>query len=245
MREDLYHETLSLYRRALHIREAVWERTRPDDSDRSENAYELAESYDNMGTLLMDLGRHGEAGSYLTRAAEILSEEAELVHERNAKTLILIGRALRAEKDYPTAAATLRSALAIYENISVRPPRFAASALSNLGAVLAEWAEQDGALSALRRAQLLEASSTWLRAALNGFEQMHGEWYPATGGILRALAGVCDAQGNTEDGHHYGGREEANRRANLEAENADAASVLNRHGTSLKVMASTMRPTPT
>ena len=184
VREDLYHETLSLYRRALHIREAVWERTRPDDSDRSENAYELAESYDNMGTLLMDLGRHGEAGSYLTRAAEILSEEAELVHERNAKTLILIGRALRAEKDYPTAAATLRSALAIYENISVRPPPVAASALSNLGAVLAEWAEQDGALSALRRAQLLEASSTWLRAALNGFEQMHGEWYPATGGCL-------------------------------------------------------------
>jgi len=226
VREDLYHETLSLYRRALRIREVVWERTRPDDPDRSENAYELAESYSNMGALLMDLGRHGEAGPLLARAVEILSDEVELAHERNAQTLIKIGRALRAENDYPTAAATLRSALAIFENISVRPPPVAASALSNLGVVLAEWAEQDGALYALRRAQLLEASSTWLRAALHGFEQMHGEWYPATGGILRALAGVCDAQGNTEDGHHYRGRAEANRRANLESENADAASAL-------------------
>jgi tetratricopeptide (TPR) repeat protein len=39
VREDLYHETLPLYRRALHIRERVWERTRPDDPERSENAY--------------------------------------------------------------------------------------------------------------------------------------------------------------------------------------------------------------
>jgi tetratricopeptide (TPR) repeat protein len=233
VREDLYHETLSLYRRALHIREAVWERTGPDDPDRSENAYELAESYSNMGALLMDLGRHGEARPYLTRAAEILADEVGLAHERNATTLIRIGRAVRAEKDYPLAATTLRSALAIYENISVRPPPVAVSALSNLGAVLAEWTKQDGALSALQRAQLLEEASGWLRAALNGFEQMHGEWYPATGGILRALAGVCDAQGYTEDGHHYRGRAEANRRANLEPENADAASVLNRHGTSL------------
>lgn len=234
VREDLFHETLSLYRRALHIREAVWEKTQPDDPDRSENAYELAESYDNMGALLMDLGRHGEAGSYLTRAAEILADEVDLAHERNAKTLILIGRALRAEKDHPMAAATLRSALAIYENISVRPPPVAASALSNLGAVLAEWAEHDGALSAPQRAQLLEGSSGWLRAALDGFEQMHGEGYPATGGILRALAGVCDAQGYTEDGRRYRERAEANRGANFEPEDGDAASVLNRYGTSLK-----------
>jgi hypothetical protein len=62
--EDHYHETLRLYRRALRIRERVWEGTRPDDPDRMENAYELAESYGNMGALLIDLGRHEEAGPH-------------------------------------------------------------------------------------------------------------------------------------------------------------------------------------
>ena len=98
--------------------------------------------------------------------------------------------------------------------------------------MLAEWAEQDDALSASQRAQFLEASSINLRGALDGSEQMYGEGHPMTGGILRTLAGVCDAQGHIEDGRRYRERAEANRRANFEAEDADANS-LNRYGTSL------------
>ena len=230
--EDLHHETLSRYRSALRIREAVWERTGPDDPDRRENTYEVAESHGNMGALLMDLGRYREAEPHLMSALEILTGEFGPDHERNASNLILIGQVLRAEENYLMAAARLRSALAVYENVSVSTPPVAVSALANLGAVLAKWAEHDGALPAPQRAQFLEDSRGWLGAALNGSEQVYGAGHPMTGGILRALAGVCDAQGHSEESRRYRERAEANRRANFDAEDADDNS-LNRHGTSL------------
>lgn len=233
VREDLYHETLPLYRRALRIRERVWERTGPDDPDRRENAYEVAESYGNMGTLLMDLGRHGEAGPHLASALEILADEVELAHERNAGTLVVLGRALRAQRDYPLAVSSIESALNVNVNIGRTYSPAAADALANVGATYKEWAEEDQMLPASQRAQILEQASGALHGALNGSEQMYGEDHPMTGGILRVLAEVCQAQGHSEDGRRYRERAETNRRKNFQAGDEDAASTLNAQGTSL------------
>lgn len=231
-RDDLYHEVLPRYRRALRIRKDAWEKTGPNDRNRRENAYRVAESYGNMGALMLDLGRYGEAIPCLTSAVQILGDEVDLAHERNAGGLIILGRALRAGEDYPSAAALLRSALAIYQNISASPPPVAASALANLGAVLGEWVKRDEALPVPQRAHFLQESVNCLSIALNGVEQMYGEKDPFTGGVLRALAGVCDAQGYTEDARSYRERADASRRANFEADKV-SASALDRHGTSL------------
>lgn len=233
VRDDLYHKTMPAYRRALRIRENVWSRTRPDDSDRGENAYELAESHGNMGQLLMDLGRHGEAGGHLVSALEILSNEVELAHERNAGTLVTLGRALRALPDYPEAVRTINSALTLYMNIGRTYSADSARALANVGATYMEGAEEDQTLSASQRAHVLAQANGALHGALNGAEHMYGEGHPITGGILRVLAEVCEAQGDAENGRRYRERAEANRCANLELEDADGASALNAHGTAL------------
>ena len=231
-RDDLYHETLPLYRRALRIREGVWERTRPDDPNRQENAYELAESYGNMGQLLMDLGRHEEAEPHLMSALAILADEVGQAHERNAGTLVSLGRALRARRAYPQAVSSIESALTTYENIGIGYTRAVADALANAGATYKE-AEEVQMLPASLQARILEQANGALHGALNGSEQMYGEDHPMTGGILRVLAEVCEAQGYTEDGRRYRERAEANRQKNFQSEGVDAASVLNMQGRSL------------
>ncbi len=151
----------------------------------------------------------------------------------HAGTLVTLGRALRAQRDYPLAVSSIESALRIYMNIGKTYSPAAADALANVGATYKEGAEEDQTLSASRRAWILEQASGSLRGALNGSEQMYGEDHPMTGGILRLLAGVCDAQGHTEDGRRYRERAEANRQKNFQAEDANAASTLNMRGTSL------------
>ncbi len=230
--EDLYHEVLPLYRRALRIRQDVWERTGPDDPDRKENAYEAAESHSNMGALLMDLGRHREAQPHLESALDIRGGEFGKYHALNAGTFVNLGRALRAQGDYPRAGGTLTIALDIYRNVSKTMPPDAASAFTNLGAVFEEWAETH-TQSAPQRTRALEVARDSLAQALNGSEQLYGEEDPLTGGILRALAGVRDAQGATEDSRRYQVRAETCRQQNFQAGEADAANRLNSHGTSL------------
>ncbi len=232
-RDDLYHETLRLYRRALRIRKGVWERTRPDDPDKKENAYEAGEGNSNMGGLMMDLARHREAQPYLERALRIMVGEFGINHERNAGTLVTFGAALRADGNHSQAVSRLMSALDVYKNISTTLPPAAAGALANVGALFPEWAGEAGAPPAPNRAQGLEGASVYLHAALDGCEQMYGEEDHRTGGLLRALAEVCDEQGNTEDGRRYRERAEASRRANFAAEDADAAGALSAQGTSL------------
>ncbi len=233
VREDLYHETLPRYRRALRIRERVWETTQPDDPDRSENAYKVAESYANMGALLMDLGRHRDARPHFESALRLLGNQFGIAHERNAGMLIQLGRALRAQRDYQQAASRFYGALEIYKNISRTLPPSAADALANMGAMFKEWAEGNGMLPAPERTQYLEGASIYLHGALNGFETIYGEDHPSTGGILRALAEVCDAQGENERARRYRERAEANRRVNFEDDNAAADSALNAYGSSL------------
>ncbi len=232
-RDDLYHETMSAYRRALRIREDVWERTPEDDPDRTENADELAEGHGNMGELLMDLARHGEAAYHLTSALEVLSDEVELSHERNASTLVTLGRAFRALGDHSDATSSIDSALGLYREIGMAYSNTSARALANVGATFKEWAEEDSTLPIPQRATILEQARGSLQVALDGAEEMYGEDHPITGGILQALAEVCAAQGDAESDGRYRERAEASRRANFDSEDANVASTLNLYGTIL------------
>jgi len=220
-RDDLYHETLPLYRRALGIRDGVWERTGPEDPDREENAYEAAEGHSNMGALMMDLGRPRQAGPHLDRALEILGGEFGANHERNAGTLVVRGAALRALRLHQHAATSVGGALKIYEGVGATAGPAAGAALSNLGSILAEWAEEDG-VPAAQRAQLLAPAAGWLRVALTGAERGYGEDHPITGGLLRAMGAVLEAQGVNEEARRYLERGEACRRRNLRADDAQA-----------------------
>lgn len=232
-RDDLYHETMRVYRRALRIRKIVWERTVQDDSDRIENADELAESYGNMGNLLMDLARAEEAGSHFSNALMVLADEVELAHERNAHTFVALGRVLRALRDYPEAVQCIDSALRLYTVIGRALSNYSARALANVGAVYKEWTETDQTMPIPQLASILGQAHGSLEVALEGAEEMYGEVHPITGGILQALSEVCTAQGDAENGGRYRERAEANRRANLELEDVDVADTLTAHGTAL------------
>lgn len=233
-REDLYHEMLQLYSRALRIRKRVWEKTGRRDPERRANAYKVAESHANMGALMMDLGRYRQAGPQLESALGIMVGEFGENHERNAGTHVMLGSALRALGAYPQATTSVRRALDIYESVGMTATPAAGGALANLGSILAEWAELDGALSAAQRVQLLEPAGGWLRAALTGSERGYGEDHPMTGGLTRALGTVRDAQGSAEDARRFRERAEACRRRNLRAEDAEAAVAINEAGRWLK-----------
>lgn len=232
-REDLYHETMSVYRRALRIRKIVWEKTAQDDPDRIENADELAESHGNMGALLMDLARAEEAGSHFSKALTILADEVELAHERNAHTFVSLGSVLRTLRDYPAAVQCIDSALRLYTVIGRALSNYSARALVNVGALYKEWAEEDQMMPIPQRASILGQARGSLEVALKGAEEMYGETHPIIGGILRTLSEVCPVQGDAQNGDRYRERAEANRGANLKLEDIDVADTLTAHGTTL------------
>ena len=233
-REDLYHEALPLYRRALGIRERVWEATGPGDPDRRENAYEAAEGHANMAALLMDLGRFRQAGRHLDRALDIMVGEFGEGHERNAGWLVARASALRALGQWPLAALDVNRALGIYRGIVTKTiPAAVARALSSLGSIAAEWAYEDGTLAAGRLAQLHEMAGGSLETALDGAEHIHGEEHPVTGGVLRALSAVREAQGAAADVRRLRERAEACRRLNLRGADAEAAVAVDRAARSL------------
>jgi len=232
-REDLYHEMLSLYRRALRIRERVWERTGPDDPDRRGNAYKVAESHSNMGALMMDLGRPRQAGPHFDSALGIMEGEFGENHERNAGTLVMRGAALRALGHYPHAVKSVRSALDIYGDVTRSAPPAVARALANLGSIFAEWAEEDGTLSVEQRAQLREIAGGSLQAALTGSEHGYGEDHLMTGGLNRALGEVRGAQGAAEDARRHREQADTCRRLNLRGKDAEAAVAINEAGGAL------------
>jgi tetratricopeptide (TPR) repeat protein len=231
---DLYHEMLPLYGRALRIRERVWAETGPHDPVRWENAYRVAESYMNMGALLMDLGRHRAARPHLERALTIGDRELGKNHERNANTLVLISLMLRAQGDYGLAVASADIALDIYREVYDGLPPAVANALATQGVLFKELADRDGSLSPLDREQALRQAEGALRAALDGAEHFYGEDDPPlTGGILWVLSEVREAQGAAEDARTHRERAEACRAKHLGAVGADAAAALNGSGTSL------------
>jgi tetratricopeptide (TPR) repeat protein len=228
-REDLYHEMLPLYRRALHIRERVWEKSRSGDPDRRAKAYKVAESHSNMGALMMDLGRPRLAGPHLDSALEIMRGEFGENHERNAGTLVMRGAALRALGLYLEAAASVRCALDVYEAVGMATTPAAGGGLSNLGSIFAELAEAEGVYEE-QRPQLREMAAGWLLAALVGSEHGYGEDHPITGGLNRAYGTVRDAQGADEEARHHRERAEACRRLNLRGQDSEAAIAINEAG---------------
>src|SRR5215211_1900028 len=231
-RDDLYHETLRCYLGALRIRGGVWERTGPNDPNRRENAYKVAESHSNIGALLMDLGRHGEAGPHLASALEILADEVELAHERNAGTLVIVGRALRAQRDYQGSVEHRECPNDIHEH---RQNLLRGCCLDASKC----WSRVQGVGGGRPDTVRSTASAdprSGQRLAAGGTERIRTDVRrrsPHDGGILRILAGVCDAQGHSEDGRRYRERAEANCQKNFQGEDANAASALNAHGTSL------------
>lgn len=231
--EDLYHEMLPLYERALHIRQRSWKKTKRDDLDRREHAYRVSESYANMGALLMDLGRYREAVPHLDNAFSISLDELGENQERNANTLLKYGEAMRTQGEYQLAIASIGSAVNMYDEISDALPPAAVRVFTALGAVLKEQAAEDSTLSALDRTQTLHQANGSLQAALNGAEQTYEADDPVKGGILSILADVCDAQGAAADGPRYRKQAEAYRRNNIQDEDEEAASGLSMQGTSL------------
>jgi tetratricopeptide (TPR) repeat protein len=230
--EDLFHEMLPLYERALRIRERIWKKTGRRDPQRRANAYKLAESHANMGALLLDLGRPRQAGPHLDSALSILGGEFGQNHERNAGTLVMRAAALRALGIYPETMTSVESALEIYGDVTTNVPPEAGRALSNLGSILAELAEDEGVYEE-QRAPLREMAGNWLQLALVVSERGYGEDHPTTGGLNQALGSVRDAQQATEDARVHRERAEACRRINLGGTDAEAADAINEAGRSL------------
>jgi tetratricopeptide (TPR) repeat protein len=187
-----------------------------------------------MGALMMDLGRFRQAGRHLDRALDIMVGEFGEAHERNAGWLVMRASALRALGNWPLAVADVNRALGIYQNIVTKTvPAAVARALASAGSTAAEWAVEDGTLTAERLALLREMAGGSLETALDGSEHIYGEEHPVTGGLLRALGAVREAQGAVADAHHLRERAEACRRLNLRGTDAEAAVAVDRAAQSL------------
>lgn len=230
--DDLFHEMLPLYERALRIRQRIWKRTRRRDPQRRWNAYKVAESHSNMGALLLDIGRPRHSGPHCDSALSILGSEFGQNHERNAGTLVTRGAALRALSIYPDTMDSVKSALDIYGDVTTNAPPEAVRAMANLGSILAELAE-DGGVYEEQRAPLREMACNWLQVALAASEGGYGEDHPITGGLNQALGSVREAQGATEDARVHREKAEACRVANLRGTDAEAADAINEAGRAL------------
>lgn len=230
--EDLCHEMLSLYRRALRIRERIWNETGHRVPERRRHAYKLAESHSNLGALMMDLGRPQQAGPHLDKALNVMTGEFGQNHERNANTLVMRGSALRALNIYPEALESVNSALDIYGDVTMGVSEDVGRALTNLGSICAELAEDTGVYEE-QRAPLREMAGGYLQAALAGSESGYGEDHPVTGGLHRALGQVREAQGTHGDAQSHWERAESCRRSNLRGADAEAAIAINGAGRSL------------
>jgi tetratricopeptide (TPR) repeat protein len=231
---DLYHDILPLYSQALRIREDMWRNTGHDDPNRFGNAYKIAESRQNMGALLMDLGRHREARSLLEGASRIYDDELGRWHERHVSTLANLGLALRAQRDYQLSVSRLKRAVEVSKRVSGVRSLDTAGALANLGAVLKEQADEDVTLFEPEREQTRADAEARFREALEVSEQTHGNEHFLTGGILSALAGVLDPQGSSEGARRYRERAEAIRQGAFQNADTETADVLNKAGTSLR-----------
>jgi tetratricopeptide (TPR) repeat protein len=231
--EDLFHEILPLYGRALRIRERVWRRTDLNEAKkRRENAINLAQSHANMGALLMDLGRPQQAGPHLDAALDLLTNEFGPNHERNANTLVTRGSALRALGREADALDSFTVTLDIYKNVTSSPTEGAGRAITHLGSLCAALAEDEGVYDH-QRAPLRERATDCLQAALTGSEGAYGEDHPLTGALHRALAEVRGAQGDHTEACRHRAKADPCRELNLRGADAEAATGISRSGRSL------------
>jgi tetratricopeptide (TPR) repeat protein len=185
-----------------------------------------------MGALLLDIGRPRHAGPHFDSALSILGSEVGQNHERNAGTLVMRGAALRALGIYPDTMNSVESALDIYGDVTANAPPEAVRAMANLGAILAELAEDDGVYE-WQRPSLREMADNWLQLALAASEGGYGEDHPITDGLNHALGVVREAQGATEDARVHWEKVETCRHINLKGTDEEAAEAINEAGRAL------------
>lgn len=228
--EELYHEMLPLYERALSIRARVWRRSRRRSiEERRKSASEAAQSYHNMGAIRMDLGRPRQAEPCFHKASNIMTGEFGRNHERKAGTLVARGQALWALGREPEALDSIKQALDVYREVASGPSEDADRAFANFGCLHAEIAEHRDVYEC-QRAPLRENARCYLQLALNGVERGYGEDHPVTGGLNRALGKVHEAQGAGSEARNHLQRAAACCNAYLSGTDEEAAGNLNRWG---------------
>ena len=149
-----YSEAISIYERLAH--------DHPGATDYEDG---LASSYNNIGNLMLDTGRTGEASEFLRRALAIRQRlardepaSAEHQHDR-ASSHLNIGNLLRATGGQAEALRSYEQAVEILDRLVGEQPTAReyqlslASAHSNSGVLLSDTGRLDDALQSLRRAR--------------------------------------------------------------------------------------------
>jgi tetratricopeptide (TPR) repeat protein len=207
----------TLHERALSIREA---QLGPQDPD-------TADSHQNLGVVLRNLGDLKAARTHHERALAIFEARLGPDHPRTATSLQNLARDLHLQGDLDGARALHERALAIREACLGPDHPDTAFSLNNLAAVLHDQGDLDGAGPLVQRAlairearlgpdhPLTAASLTYLgdvlhaQGDLKGARALHeralairearlGPDHPITAYTLSNLASVLDAQGDLE-----------------------------------------------
>jgi tetratricopeptide (TPR) repeat protein len=188
-----------------------------------------------MGAAYMDLGRHREASPHLERALTIYEEDLnEVRHIRYAGIAMMLGSALRAQKDYQHSRERLEAALDVHREVVDEEHQDTAKNLMNLGTLLREQADEDDQLSDAERGEALASARGHLEEALTLSEGLYGHDHPITGGVLRELADLARAEDQSEVERSYQERAEEIREEFLGSVNAGAADELDQGARSLR-----------
>lgn len=212
-----------MYEEALGVREEVLARMDADDPERRQLLRDLAESYNNLGALRMDLGRPGQAAPNFRRALDIREDLDEVEHERYAGTSMALGAALALLGDYQNARARVERALGVHRRtLREGDPRLIRP-LVLLGAVLAD-AAVDRPPGVTDTREVLGAAREHLEEALDLLETEHGEDHPLTAAVMALASRVAEGEGRGEDASSLRERAETTRGAVLGWAEAEPAA---------------------
>ena len=208
-----YEESLDYGRRALAIREALFEGNHPD----------VARSLNNVGLAYGELGKHREALDYIKRA--LLMKEA-LFGENHldvAKSLTNVGWVYGELGKYTEQLGYLKRALAMKETLLEENNPTIALSLNNLGHAYRKLGKYQESLDYHKRALAMREAF---------FEGNHRS-------VAQSLNQVGDAYrelGKHQESLDYGRRALAMREALFEGDHPDLAISLNSVGTSLEAV---------
>lgn len=233
--DELYHETLPRFHRALQIREEVWrsERKAIIPERRQVSGSMVAESNENMGHLLMDLGRVRYARPYLDRALRIMGNVFQEEHQRDAFIRLTRARTQLAIGERERAVEDLQYVLHINRTVASSVSEQATMAVAIQGNIMAQ-ATADAGLHEADRTYWLEWAYTWLDQALKAAEDRYGQEHPVTGALHRVLGTIREARGDSEAARENLERAEACRRHNLEGAGQGSAAMI--HTSAINLM---------